>query len=71
MRARTSASQALGSMSFSRAVMIRERMADARSAPRSEPAKSQAVLPQATQRSALSLRDSMPIYEFMVAHNLW
>jgi hypothetical protein len=54
MRARTSASQALGSTSFSRAVMMRVSMTAARSAPRSEPAKSHAFLPQATPRSAHS-----------------
>lgn len=42
------------STSFSHAVMMRVSMAAARSALRSEPAKSHAFLPQATPRSALS-----------------
>ena len=44
----------LGSTSFSRAVIMRVSIAAARSAPRSEPAKSQDFLPQATPCSALS-----------------
>ena len=54
IRAKTSASQACGSMALSFAVMISVAMMAARSAPRSEPAKSQALRPKAKPRSARS-----------------
>lgn len=54
MRASTSASQAFGSISLRRAVVIRVSMMAARSAPRSDPAKLQFFRPQATPRRALS-----------------
>lgn len=53
-RARTSASHACGSMSFIFAVTIKEYMKAALSPPRSEPAKSQDLLPSAIPRSARS-----------------
>jgi len=54
MRARTSASQACGSMSFNLAVTIRLYRAAARCPPRSEPANSHDFLPRATPRGARS-----------------
>ena len=54
MRASTTASQASGSTSLSFAVVIRVAIAAARSAPRSEPAKSHDFLPRANPRSARS-----------------
>src|SRR3954447_26388775 len=54
MRARTSASHASGSTSFNLAVMISVAMAAARSAPRSEPAKSHDRRPRAKPLRARS-----------------
>jgi hypothetical protein len=54
MRAKTSASQAFGSMSLSRAVMMSVAKTAARSAPRSEPANNHAFLPRAKPRSSRS-----------------
>lgn len=54
MRAKTSASQAFGSTSLRRAVMISVAITAARSAPRSEPANNHAFLPSAKPRSARS-----------------
>ena len=54
MRASTSASHACGSTSFIFAVTMRLYMVAARAPPRSEPANSQARLPSAIPRSALS-----------------
>ena len=54
MRARTSASQAWGSMSFILAVTIRLYIAAARCPPRSEPANNHDFLPRAMPRSARS-----------------
>ena len=54
MRARTSASHALGSTSLSLAVVMREYMAAARSPPRSLPENSQAFRPRAMPRRARS-----------------
>src|SRR5690606_32543149 len=54
MRASTAASQACGSTSLSFAVPIRVYMTAARSAPRSDPAKSHDFLPRARPRSARS-----------------
>src|SRR3954447_15740424 len=54
MRARTSASQACGSISFNLAVTIRLYIAAARCPPRSEPANSHDFLPRAIPRKARS-----------------
>jgi len=64
MRASTSASHACGSTSLSLAVMISVAIAAARSAPRSEPAKSHDLRPSANPRrarsAALFVRQTLP-----------
>lgn len=64
MRARTSASHACGSMSLSFAVVISVAMKAARSAPRSDPAKSRDFLPSAkplsARSAALFVREILP-----------
>src|SRR5262245_62869556 len=67
MRARTSASQACGSMSFNFAVWISVYITAARSPPRSEPANSHDLRPRAMPRSsrsaALLVRQTRPVEE--------
>ena len=70
MRASTSASQASGSMSLSFAVMISVVTAAARSAPRSEPAKSHDLRPRAIAQSFCPYRAGC-CYPLPLASAVW